>query len=76
MATWKSPTGAEIIGTSETVLVTAFINDIEDDGTPDYMGESEVHWDTQITAAPDGKTILYLDRNGEEWTFDKLTREG
>lgn len=68
---WVSPTGSEIVGTSDSLLATALISDINEDGTPEYIGESEIHWDTQETETRDGK-ILFVDDDGEEWTFDQL----
>jgi hypothetical protein len=71
---WVSPTGAEIIGTSDAVLCTANITDIEEDGTPVYSGETDVDWDSQTTKERDGKP-LFIDDDGQEWTFDQLTWE-
>lgn len=71
MKNYKSPTGSDIIGTSDTVLATATIQGIEDDGTPVYAGGSNIHWDSQETRKLNGK-ILFLDESGCEWTFDQL----
>lgn len=73
MADYKSPNGSEIIGTSDMVPATALINGIYDDGTPSYAGSSNVDWDSQKAKTRDGK-ILYIDEDGNEWTFDQLVK--
>jgi len=73
MTDYRAPNGQQIIGTAEKVLCTASIDGIDDDGLPDYAGGSEVHWDTQETQTRDGK-ILFVCENGDEWTFDQLTK--
>lgn len=70
---YKSPNGDLINGTAEKVLATAGITAINDDGTPIYDGETEIHWDTQETEIRDGK-ILYTCESGHEWTFDQLVK--
>ncbi len=70
---YQAPTGSPICGSAEFVLVTASIAGIKPDGTPEYDGaRSEVHWDTQKQVMRDDKP-LFVDENGEEWTFDQLT---
>lgn len=69
---YQSPHGSPIVGTSDTVPVTAFIHGISYDGKPDYQGSSEVYWDDQKTRTRGGK-ILFIDEAGDEWTFDQLT---
>jgi hypothetical protein len=69
---YKAPNGIEISGTSEILPATALIDSINDDGTPNYAGESKLWWDDQKTKTRDGK-ILFVDESGEEWTFDQLT---
>lgn len=71
---YLSPSGSPIIGTSDTVSCRAEIVGIEDDGTPEYEGDTEVFWDEQETKERDGK-ILFMDEDGYEWTFDQLTVE-
>lgn len=71
---YYSPNGSRIVGTSDTVACRAEIFGIEDDGTPEYAGETEVFWDEQKTLERDSR-ILFLDEDGDEWTFDQLTAE-
>ncbi|MGO7308821.1 hypothetical protein ACCS91_33740 [Rhizobium ruizarguesonis] len=74
--TYRSPNGHEIIGTAEIILATAPISGINADGTPIYTSwaSTEVDWDTQETVKRDGK-ILFVDEEGDEWTFDQLVPE-
>ncbi|THK33458.1 hypothetical protein EHS39_36220 [Ensifer sp. MPMI2T] len=68
---YKSPNGSPIVGTAEKILATANITGINPDGTPNYEGGSDIHWDTQKALVRDGK-ILFVDEDGDEWTFDQL----
>lgn len=73
MARYRSPNGSEIVGTAEQVLATANVSGIDPHtGEPEYAGDTEIHWDTQVTLTRDRK-ILFVDDNGDEWTFDQLT---
>ena len=71
---YKSPTGSPIVGTLETIVGIGMIKGIDVDGTPDYVGETDIFWDDQITVVRDGK-IIFVDDDGDEWTFDQLTVE-
>ncbi|MCO5145399.1 MAG: hypothetical protein M9895_04365 [Aquamicrobium sp.] len=71
MKTYLSPDGSEILGTLETLIGRAEIIGINDDGTPEYQGGTEVFWNAQKTVRRDGQ-IVYLDEAGREWTFDEL----
>lgn len=68
---YVSPTGKPILGTLEKLTARAEITGINDDGTPEYEGDTEVFWDSQETAELDGK-VIFLDEDGYEWTFDQL----
>jgi hypothetical protein len=73
--TFLSPTGARIKGTVESLPACAPISDIDEHGIPVHSGdESELFWDamqTQVDSSTD--QVLYMDENGEEWTFKDLT---
>lgn len=69
---YKSPTGSLIIGTLETTPCRCEIHGINEDGSPDYAGESKMFWDDTRPIMRDNK-ILYLDEDGSEWTFDQLS---
>lgn len=71
MTTWLSPHNAPIIGTYDTVPGTALINDISDDGEPEYAGETEMIWDDQTPQLRDGR-IIFVDEGDGQWTFDRL----
>jgi hypothetical protein len=71
--TWYSPQGTEIVGTLETITGRASIQDISDTGEPDYSGGTEVFWDEQKTVLNEAGQAIFLDENGEQWTFDQLT---
>lgn len=68
-----APTGARIIGSSDTVLCRADIHFFDEYGIPKHTGNTEVWWDSQETKECDGKP-LYEDENGEEWTLDECKR--
>lgn len=70
---YVSPTGSPILGTLERLTGRAEISGIADDGTPQFMDETEVFWDDQRTAKTDDGKVIFLDANGAEWTFDQLT---
>ena len=73
MADFLSPTGSPIIGTLERLTGRAEISGIDPKtGEPEYAGDTELFWDSQETVERDGKAI-FLDEDGEEWTFDQLT---
>mgnify|MGYP001766845104 CR=1 FL=1 len=75
MATFKSPTGAKVVGTKELLVGICRIVDIDANGHPIHGDHgTEVLWDTIETARQGGK-LIYLDENGAEWTFDQLTRD-
>jgi hypothetical protein len=74
MTNYLSPTGAEIIGTAESVPAVAVISSIGADGTPIYEGRTDLFWDAQVTHRREGK-ILFLDYEGDMWTFDQLVPE-
>lgn len=71
---YVSPTGAKIVGTQEILYATAKIHSISTDGEPDYTGYTEVDYDSQTTLTRGGK-ILFIDDDGETWTFDELEQE-
>ena len=70
MKQYICPHGERIVGSSDTVSVTASIEDFNDDGTPNFEGGSEVWWDTQTSTKRDGK-ILYQCDGGEDHTLDE-----
>jgi hypothetical protein len=69
---FTSPTGSTIKGTVEVVYGCARISDIDENGIPVHTGESDIYYDGMETQLKDGK-VLFMDQNGEEWTFDQLT---
>ena len=72
-----SPTGARIIGTSETVPGCALVQEVRlmDDGSLDveYEGETEVFWDGQMNDRRDGERV-WQDDNGKTWRESELFR--
>lgn len=71
--TWYAPNGLEIVGTLETMTGRAAVTSISDDGIPTHEGGTEVFFPSK-TVERDGK-FVFLDEDGEEWTFDQLTSE-
>jgi hypothetical protein len=70
---YVSPNGSIIVGTKEIVSGTSLILGINDDGTPVYRGQTILHYDDQETVEKEGK-IVFVDTDGDEWTFDQLKR--
>lgn len=64
-----------IIGTSESLLTTAYVHDFShnNDGSIafEYTGESKMHWDTQETLKRDGK-LLFVTASYREVTEDEI----
>lgn len=73
MRKYTSPTGSLIIGTAEKMTGIGIINGINDDGTPEYAGTTEVNWDTQCSQYDGKGRLLYVDENNSEWVFEDLT---
>jgi hypothetical protein len=73
--TVKSPTGAEIIGTVETIPGVARIARFNrtDDGALEFewAGDTEISWDDQVTVRRDGET-LFEDADGATWKESEL----
>ena len=69
---FKSPTGAGIIGTLETVPGVALIAGFDPDtGEAEYEGETMMFWNDQATVKRGGK-VVFVDTAHEEWTRDQL----
>jgi hypothetical protein len=69
----QSPNGSEIKGTLETLSGCALAYEFDETGEPNYQGETEIWWDEQKTVTNDKGQMLYLDEDGNEWTWDQLT---
>ena len=61
-----SKDGSRITGSKERVYGAANILDFEEDGEPNYAGETDVDWDSQETVMCDGEPIYY-DDDGDEY---------
>lgn len=74
MAQFKSPTGSLINGTLETVTARCRITGIDPTTGQvlDYTGNTEVFWDEMKPVTRGGK-MVFLDEDGDEWTFDRLS---
>jgi hypothetical protein len=72
--TYRSPNDSVIIGTKELIPGIALISSINEDGTPNYNGGTDLLWDEQQPDLSSGK-MIYVDEDGEEWTFDQLVPE-
>lgn len=71
MKQYVSPDGLSIIGTLVLIKARADIEGINDDGTPEYDGNTEIWWDLQETVERNG-SIVYLAEDGGGWVFDQL----
>lgn len=69
---YVSPNGDPITGTMEMLFGRAHLTKIEDDGSPIYSGGTEIFWDGQTTAITKEGKLIFLDDEGNEWTFDQL----
>ena len=71
-----SPTGSRICAEMDTVIGHASINCFtkNDDGTlePEFAGQTEVIWDSQIPELVDGQR-QFIDENRDLWSEDELT---
>jgi hypothetical protein len=73
-----APNGNLIEATAETILASAIILDDDitrnEDGTFEfsYLGDTEIHWDTQETNRNDEGQRIFLDRVGNEWPESQL----
>ncbi|MFP1132405.1 hypothetical protein [Asticcacaulis sp. W401b] len=74
LRTYNSPTGSEILGKMILLVGRAEIAGFTASGEPVMLDTAEVFWDCEKVATREGREI-YLDRNGEEWTFDQLGPE-
>ncbi|ADC73109.1 hypothetical protein TK90_2622 (plasmid) [Thioalkalivibrio sp. K90mix] len=52
-------------GTKEVIEGVALVQGIEEDGTPIYVGETQVHWNSQRTVLEDGK-VIWVTEDGKE----------
>jgi hypothetical protein len=70
-----APNGCKIVGTKDLVQGIALVLEVirDEDGGVDveYVGETEMDWDSQVTVERDGKRV-FIDENDEEWTEDQL----
>lgn len=58
--------------TLETVSAACDVVGINDDGTPEYSGDkTEIFYD-EMRQKEEGGKLVYLDEDGESWTFDEL----
>jgi len=81
MAKAFSPTGVIIVATADVVEANALVREESFSRLPDgsldcdFVGETEVCWDSQRTKDRAGKE-LYVDADGEEWTSDEIVLVG
>lgn len=73
MAKYVSPNGRSIIGTKERIPAVAIINGIEPDGTPIYEGSTDIDWNGQGSIYDEDGNLMFVDADGDCWTFDQLT---
>lgn len=75
-----TPKGTQIIGTQDQVLATAFIDpksvQVDERGhlTFKFVGESQIHWDTQETELVD-KRPVFVCSAGDSWCWDAEAQE-
>jgi len=69
---WYSPDNTEIVGTLEKLTGRASISGISETGEPQWAGDTEVFWDEQQTVTNDKDQLIFLDEDGDQYTFDQL----
>lgn len=69
---YLSPHGTEIVGTLETLRGVALISDINDNGEPEYAGETDIDWNSQQSVLGPNRGYIYVCDNNMEWTFNQL----
>jgi hypothetical protein len=71
-----TPKGTTIVGTADSVLATAIITGPRRNEAGeiefDYVGESDVDWNTQETRTDANGETLYTDDRGEDWPESSL----
>jgi hypothetical protein len=73
MADYLSPTGIAIVAQLVMTPGKCDILGIEANGEPEYAGGTEHFYDDQYVQTRRGKA-LFLDENGDKWTFDQLVK--
>ena len=65
---YRSPTGKLIVGIVENIVGIANVdpNDLE------YLGETEVDWDSQMPQRDAQGNRIFIDEAGDEWPENKL----
>lgn len=63
--------GQRAIGTVEILAGVAVLN-IEDDGSAEYAGSTEVCWNGQRTARGEGGGMLLTCADGHEWEMQDM----
>ena len=72
MKQYHSPNGDLIVGTLEVVYGVALINGIDEEGHPDYAGETKLDWNDQRPARDATGERIWICDMGQEWRFDQL----
>lgn len=72
---YVSPTGFAIIGTLERITGVAHALDYDENGDPEYDGETTVWWDEQETAVDAKGRTIYVDEEGGQWPWAELTAD-
>lgn len=67
---YRAPNGSLIVAAAGVVECNACIAGFDENGDPDWTGDTDVCWDSQRTKERDGKE-LYVCEDGEEWTLDQ-----
>jgi hypothetical protein len=75
MKQMRAPTGLRIVGTADTVNVTAEVTGWSDAGVPDYSGGSGsvVDWNSQLTRTNANGVMLVVDEDGGLWPVNMCT---
>jgi len=65
--------GLPIVGTLETIKAIAEIADFNDNGEPNWLGETMIDWDSQQTDERDG-SFVYVDDNANQYLRPELVK--
>lgn len=75
----KTPTGRLITGTLESLEGVASVSGFSElengELSPNYVGDTEVDWDSQATIDDAEHGTTYIDEEGYSWFLKDLVRE-
>jgi len=71
MTLYVKGTDIQVVGTLETIQGVAIAFGLNEDGSPEYAGETKIWWDDQRTIIRDGERI-WVDDAGTEYPQSQI----